>query len=347
MRFLRVTKRRLTDPIGADHSRSTRVHLAGSSFRFVSIAGPKEQMVKPTPWLLIPAAGLASAAMAAPRPLLTMNFDKGGQAPSAKAPIAPIATIPGPDGASIRPTIDKGTRPALSSGIVSSGCLSPPNCLRVSMAPTQPGAAKNKIMYSFWSHYRALPGGAANRFRIGDDKPLQFQFAMKLDPNYDTPPHQMIHFQVFQAASTGKGRKVPGIEPGGPILSLRIVPQSRRSTESDQVQEFIIVVRNPAATKLYYYGTRDPGVLYRGTMRKGVWTRFNFELLSVEKGSETGGRIRAFMNGRQIVDYRGAWGFSPTAYGAWRDLGLELGAYRSADKTGTQTVYFDNIAVSR
>jgi hypothetical protein len=294
-------------------------------------------------WIMLPLAIGGTAAIAAPRTLLDMNFDK--ERPAARAQ---MGAIHGPAGDARLPTVDKGTRADLDNGVVQSGCLSPPSCLRVSMAPTTPKAIKNKIMYHVWSHNKANPGGEAGRFSIGDGKPLRLQFAMKLGPRYDTPVHQMIHFQVFQPKGGPKGGKaVPGVNAGGAILTLRIVPKSRRVNKSPDVEEFIVAVRNPKAQNLKSFDRRDASVIYRGTLRKGVWNRFTFDLLSTRQGDTTGGRIQVGVNGRKVADYNGPWGFAPNIYDVSPNLGIDLGVYRSADKAGFQTAFFDNISVSR
>ena len=97
----------------------------------------------------------------------------------------------------------------------------------------------------------------AVRLQIGDKGTTRISFAMKLDQRYDTPPHQMIHFQVFQPKMAGRPSKVKNANPGGPILSLRTVPLSRRKDKSPDVQEFIIAVRNPQAENLYYFDQQN------------------------------------------------------------------------------------------
>lgn len=285
----------------------------------------------------------AGAASADPQRRLSLDFDQGqGMAAQGRDAIVDPRSRE-----VFRPTIDKGTKAALRPEIVSNGCLTPPSCLRVSMDASGKGAAKNKIMYSFWSHYKPLPGGEGGRMRIGDGATTRIQFAMKLDRDYDTPPHQMIHFQIFQPKLAGGASRIKNANPGGPVVSLRIVPQSRRQNPSPDVEEFIIVVRNPQAESLYYYGTRDKGVLYRGSVRKGEWNKFAFVLESGNRGGEMMGRIGVWENGEKLFDRPVAWGFNPEDYAVDSKLGFELGSYRSADTTGHQTVYFDDVSVDR
>ena len=240
-------------------------------------------------------------------------------------------------------TIDKGTRASNRPQIVKTGCNTPPACLRVSLDPSRMGAAKNKIMYSFWSHYRPLPGGETNRIRIGDQTPVTVSFAMKLDRQYDTPAHQMIHFQMFQAEKSGVNHAIEG-KLGGPVLSLRIVPQSRRKNKSPDVEEFVIAVRSPEALGLKAFDNRDRSVLYRGVIRKGEWNRFSFRLSS---GPKAVGSVAFDLNGKRMFDRRLTWGFDPNKYPVNAALGFEVGSYRSADLKGRQTVYFDDISVDR
>ena len=279
--------------------------------------------------------------VAAPIPRLLLDFDKGEtiKDPASAAIVAPQSK------ADFRPTIDQGTR--AKPEIVSQGCQSPPSCLRIALIPSIKGAVKNKIMYSFWSHHRPLPGGELGRMRIGDGKVTRISFSMKLDTQYDTPLAQMIHFQVYQSNKYGGHAKAGTIEPGGPILSLRIVPASRRKNKSRDVQEFILSIRSPQAGRLRYFDQRDPGVIYRGELRKGEWNSFAFVLQSKRVNSDVAGRIAFWLNGKKAFDKSIAWGFNPARYPSNPNLGVELGSYRSADAKGEQIVYFDDVRIER
>ncbi|MCP1470660.1 hypothetical protein J3E64_002348 [Sphingobium sp. OAS761] len=288
-------------------------------------------------------AFLAGAAVSEPRQLLSVDFDDGQGMKAAGS----SAIVDARSNLTFNATIDKGTKAADRPEIVTQGCHSPPRCLRISIDPSARGAAKNKIMYSFWSHYKPLPGGEPGRIRIGDNKPTTVRFSMKLDDQYDTPVHQMIHFQILQPKVSGRASKVKDVNPGGPVLSLRIVPTSRRRNKSPDVEEFIIAVRNPQAENLYYFDKRDKGVLYRGEVRKGAWNTFSFVLQSMDRRGEMVGRVGFWMNDQKKFDHSVAWGFNPAVYAVSPQMGFELGSYRSADPKGHQTVYFDDIRVDR
>jgi hypothetical protein len=293
-------------------------------------------------WMMLTGAATCAAG-SEPQRRLTLDFDQK-QAMAAKGASAIVDSSSDQE---FRATIDKGTRAADRPQLVSQGCHTPPSCLRISLDPSAKGAAKNKIMYSFWSHYKSLPGGEQGRMVIGDNRVTRIRFAMKLGDNYDTPPHQMIHFQIFQPKDVGKASKVKTVNPGGPILSLRIVPQSRRKDKSPDVQDFIIVARNPQAQNLKYYDRRDNGVLFRGQVRKGDWNNFSFVLQSTDKDGRMIGRVAFWLNDVKKVDHPVEWGFDPKRYGVSSKLGFELGSYRSADPNGHQTVYFDDITLDR
>lgn len=274
----------------------------------------------------------------------TKYLDYGFDSKQAESP-ANFAKIKDATGHDVAPTVDTGTRPYLKSGIINdAGCLSKPSCLRVSMGPSAPGAAKNKIFYSMWSHYKDLDKGEGARIRLGDNKPLSFSFAMKFDGVYDTPPHQLINFQLFQA--NPDKLKVNGVEAGGPILSLRTVPISRRHDKSANVQEVFAAVRSPEAGSHYYYDMRDKNVFYFGSVKKGEWNRFTFDILSQKKNGQMVGTIRISVNGKLAGTYEGLFGFVPEN-GIWDALGAELGIYRSADASGNQTVFFDDVNITR
>lgn len=283
------------------------------------------------------------AAHAQPQRQLSVDFD----APLEAAQKSGNTIVDPRSKQEFRATVDKGTQAADRPQVVSQNCHTPPNCLRISLDPSAKGAAKNKIMYSFWSHYKPLPGGEKGRMVIGDNHVTRVRFAMKLGADYDPPLHQMIHFQIFQPKMATKVNQVKDVNPGGPILSLRMVPKGLRKAKSPDLQEFIIVVRNPQAQNLKFYDRRDKGVLFRGQIRKGDWNNFSFVLQSADKDGRMIGRVGFWLNDVKKVDHPVEWGFDPDRYGVSDKLGFELGSYRSADPTGHQTVYFDDIRLDR
>ena len=161
------------------------------------------------------------AAHAQPQRQLSVDFD----APLEAAQKSGNTIVDPHSKQEFRATVDKGTQAADRPQVVSQNCHTPPNCLRISLDPSAKGAAKNKIMYSFWSHYKPLPGGEKGRMVIGDNHVTRVRFAMKLGADYDPPLHQMIHFQIFQPKMATKVNQVKDVNPGGPILSLRMVPK--------------------------------------------------------------------------------------------------------------------------
>jgi hypothetical protein len=188
-----------------------------------------------------------------PKRLFSIDFDQGQS-----MMVNGSDAIEDPQtGQIFKPTIDEGTLFSDRPQIVSQGCHSEPACLRVSMDPSEKGATKNKLMYGFWSHYKPLLGGEHGRIQVADKGITQVSFAMKLDQHYDTPEHQMIHFQIYQPKTDLTTNF------GGPVISLRIVPLSRKRDRSLDVQEFIITVRSPHTGNLYYFDERDNAVLYR------------------------------------------------------------------------------------
>ena len=290
--------------------------------------------------LLIGAA--SGMAISAPRQHFSIDFDQGQRI----SPSASNTSVDARRGMMFGATIDRGTKAAQRPQIASQGCNTPPGCLRIALDPSAEGAAKNKIMYSFWSHYKPLPGGERGRMRIGDNGVTHIRFAMKLDEDYDTPLHQMVHFQIYQPVVKG-GKNKTDVVPGGPILSLRMVPASRRDPMSLNEQEFIVVVRSPQAKNLYYYDKRDKGVLHRGKIGKNKWYTFSFLLRSISRRGRMEGNVGFWINNQRIFDRAVTWGFNPADYTVSSALGFELGSYRSPDKTGHQAVFFDDVSISR
>ncbi|WP_152522548.1 hypothetical protein [Sphingobium ummariense] len=272
---------------------------------------------------------------------LYIDFDRGQRVDGVAS-----AVMRGGNAFNYKATIDPGTQAKDRPAVVSEGCKSPPGCLRVSLDPSKPGAAKNKIMFPFWSHKRPLPGGESGRLRIGDGRTTKISFDMKLDRNYDTPLHALLHFQIFQpqsVAKTGAGNR-----PGGPVIALNIVPRSKRRNLSPDIQEFVIAIRNPDAQKFVWFDTRDNTVLYRGAIQKGAWNTYTFQITSSPlRDGGMGGRVIFLMNKQKKVDKVVHWGFSPKNYNVLDTMSIELGAYRTPDKSGHQTVFFDNLLIER
>ena len=287
------------------------------------------------------ALSLALTSAASAKPRLDLTFDNGQKIAGKSS-----ATLVSEEGMSIRAVVDKGTRAEAAPSIVTQGCKSQPACLRVSLSPSAPGAIKNKIMFPVWPHQRKLPGGESGRVILGDKRSTTFSFDMKIDPNYDTPIHSLLHFQMVQPF-TGKAGDFK-VRPGGPILSLNIVPRSKRRLKDPQYEEFVVAVRNPGATKFETFDQKDPSVLYRGSLKKGVWVNFSFrfksEMLAPDK---MGGPIQFRQNGDLKFSKIAQWGFTPNKQGISKSVSLEIGAYRTPDTKGRQTAYFDNVIVDR
>lgn len=284
-----------------------------------------------------------SMAPSGPRQRFSIDFNQGQRV----LPQGSHSIVDPQSNMTFRATVDKGTKAKDRPQIVSQDCHTPPGCLRISLDPSAKGAAKNKIMYSFWSHYKPLLGGEQGRMRIGDNSVTRVSFAMKLGQNYDTPLHQMIHFQIYQPEIANKKYKPGAIQPGGPILSLRTVPVSRRKNKSPQTQEFIIVARSPDAAKLHFYDKRDKAVLYRGTILKNRWYVFSFQIQSFRRGGKMEGNVGFWLNDRKVFERSAPLGFDPADNAVSPNLGFELGSYRSADQRGHQTVYLDDVDFRR
>ena len=293
-------------------------------------------------WCVLLIVGIGTAASGLSSGGLEIDFDRGQSMVG-----GPIPSIVDNDGRTYAPTVDEGTRVAAAPKIISTDCHSPPRCLRISMAPTAKGAKKNKITYNFWSHHKDVPGGAAGRFQLDDGQVTVVSFAMKLDVLYETPIHNMLHFQVSQVVKNNKRRVSKNIIPGGPIISLSMVPKSKRKNKNKNFEEYVIAVRSPHAQNLVFFDMRDDTVLYRGIVRKGEWNNFSFNIEFETISDFVGGSIKFRFNNVNVMKYDGEFGFSPTKFDVEKSLGIDLGIYRTADSTGSQTVYFDDIKIIR
>ena len=270
-----------------------------------------------------------------------LNFDDGAKIEGQKLP--KVVTSKG----AIDATIDPGTILAGAPQIASSGCYSPPKCLRLSMDPSAPNSKKNKILFNIWSHHKQVPGGQNGIIRINDGRMTNVSFAMKLGAGYSTPIHNLLHFQVSQTLPDKSRSAKMDYVPAGPIISLNMVPKSRRADKNSDYQEFVLSVRYPGANKFRYYDRRDKTVLYRGKMKIGEWYKIGLSFALKGGADQPQGTIRFSINGSQKVNYTGPIGFAPKKYGSSDTVGIDLGIYRTPDKSGRQTVYFDDIKVDR
>ncbi|MEQ6334649.1 hypothetical protein [Sphingobium sp. MK2] len=244
-------------------------------------------------------------------------------------------------------TIDPGTVLGSAPQIVSSDCYSPPACLKVSMAPSAPNSKKNKILFNVWSHHKIVPGGKDGIIRINDNRETNIRFAMKLGQHYSTPIHSLLHFQVSQTLNNKSLSANMSYVPAGPVLSINIVPLSRRAIKNPEYQEFVLSIRYPGANKFKFYDLRDSSVIYRGKVKVGDWNRFRVSFTFKPSGDQPNGNLKFFLNGKQKVAYNGPIGFSPQKFGSSDTLGIDLGIYRTPDRTGRQIVYFDDVEIWR
>lgn len=283
--------------------------------------------------LALSSAGLAET-------LTQMNFDSG-QTIGKKG----RALLDRAGNTVSRATVDNGTSALVAPQVATSGCLSTPGCLRVSMDPTSAGAAKNKIMFAIWRHNQKSQSGSGAT--VGDGSTTTVSFAMKLDPSYQDPTNNMIHFQAFQPRDQGASFSGK-VTPGGPVISLKMVPAKHRRNKNRNVQEYVIAIRSPSTGGVKTYLGDDPAVLFRGTMQKGKWYKFSISMTSrMQTSGVIGGPITLAVDGKRVMQKNVAWGFNPSKFPVSETLGFDLGIYRSADRRGRQAVYFDDVSVNR
>ena len=153
-------------------------------------------------WSLLAAGfGTAMGVSAEPQRRLSVDFDQGQhmKAKGSNAIVDPRSKL------TFNATTDKGTKAADRPQVVSKGCFTPPSCLRISMDPSAQGAAKNKIMYSFWSHYKPLPGGEQGRMQIGDEA----QHVPRAAGNHGSERRSPLARLLL--GGVGSGRAVPSV----------------------------------------------------------------------------------------------------------------------------------------
>jgi hypothetical protein len=160
--------------------------------------------------------------------------------------------------------------------------------------------------------------------------PRFVSFNFMLDPSYEAPRQWLIHFQAWQCCAL-----LP------PPFAIRVAPKKDVRGEV----EFRFVVRDD---KLHQSDERSEGVeVHRMTVPRGKWQTMVLELAPSAKALGKQGRIVAWYNGNEVLNYKGDWGYEPqtksSAAGTVQpDMALKIGIYRPRQTT-VQTIYFDNV----
>jgi hypothetical protein len=163
---------------------------------------------------------------------------------------------------------------------------------------------------------------------IGDARERFVSFDIDLAKPYDKPKYWVIHMQAWQCCG------------GHPPLVLAVVPG--QSDESKITLEF--AVRNDDSER-ENYGQEIQ--LAKFVVERDRWLHVAMDLEPAPIGGPMG-KVRAWIDGKMLVDWKGHWAYAPTSlsqvtHGELRpDIGIDLGIYRRR-QPGMQTVLIDNI----
>jgi Polysaccharide lyase len=185
-----------------------------------------------------------------------------------------------------------------------------------------------------------------NSFILKDDKEDYLEYSFKIDSAYTTPTQWVLHMQVFQCCA-----------PENPDPALRTQPPlvfqvDPGSADENGVNLSLIarndtyVVKRPdhsTGFHLKYLDGQDHMYL-----KKGVWYRLAFAFRP-HAGAEAlatvntpSGHIAMWVDGKQVLEYRGSWGYTQKYVPSRQGYAIKLGIYRAAQPT-RQKVYFEGI----
>ena len=196
--------------------------------------------------------------------------------------------------------------------------------LAMSLSAEEDKNVKDKIFLD------AVPHAAPERMDLIAANNLRWvSFDFMLDREYELPRFWAIHFQAWQCCS------------GHPPLAVDVMPHSR----SDNKIEMHLVIFND----LHPEKGLDLGTFLAS---RDEWIHVVLALEPRPCKVSQSGSLRGWINGVQIVDWRGCWGYAPTSYSPISKgelnshMGLDFGIYRRRQTT-KQTVYFDNITYGK
>lgn len=177
--------------------------------------------------------------------------------------------------------------------------------------------------------FNAVPWKSNDRALATGDRTKRFiSFDMNLATPYDTPKYWVIHFQAWQCCS------------GHPPFVMAVLP---KESNADKIT-LELAIRNDESERARYGQEIQ---IAKFEVARNHWFHVAMELEPSVMG-ETVGKIRSWVNGKEIVDWRGHWGYAPTKMsdvtnGELKpEIGFDLGVYRRR-QPGTQTVLIDNI----
>lgn len=199
---------------------------------------------------------------------------------------------------------------------------------------------KDKI--EFW----AVHPNNDNRIDVRSNEARFFSFDFKLDPSYEVGSRMVLHVQARQ--------EIPGTSP---VFTMYVKPvDGKKIKPKDAPIDLVFVVRDDKDLAGFReadeFKDDDKGddrpffrfgrAIHTERIQRGEWNTMTLQLQPAYNGSGKEGRIVMWLNGEQQFDYRGDWGYKPTAHPKSTEIGLAFDIYRAPFQKVTQKIYFAN-----
>lgn len=200
--------------------------------------------------------------------------------------------------------------------------------LAISLTSTEDRNTKDKVFLN------AVPHQSLQRTTVdGWDNERFISFDLMLDKNYEKPLYWVIHFQAFQCCA------------GHPPFVIRVVPE--QTDDRFVTMEFAVANNESEASAFGKFV--QIGVIH---LVRGQWTRFVLDLRPSSCVRGNLGKVVAWVDEKQVVNWNGCWGFTPDPASmiergeVKQNIGFDIGIYRRRQPT-TQTILLDNVKYGR
>ncbi|MFG1395462.1 heparin lyase I family protein [Roseixanthobacter pseudopolyaromaticivorans] len=203
---------------------------------------------------------------------------------------------------------------------------------------------KSKVELNFVRHDEYATDEFYNhRFILKDGVGLYLGFAFRLGTDYEAPNRWVLHFQVWESSSIAR----PNVQP-----PLALVVDPNRSLDKDYIWMMLIKRNDFFANNAPTYDNGQKLLFSDGSeyvkVKRNRWYSIVFFLrpspddLSLTEGGLNSRSIMMWINGLEVLNHKGSWGYSSNVLSDPRNYSIKLGIYRAAQNT-SQTVYFDSI----
>ena len=213
--------------------------------------------------------------------------------------------------------IDYENATATNTEIISNGLKMP---IQPYPSPSNKTWLESKIKYEGNKSLGFYLEGSKNRIEtriidIPNNTTRVMAFSVYFDRYFPIPKNWTIFSQWHQGS------------PASPPVAFEIIP----NTSTFQMR---ILTRNGTLANTV---TKHQ---YNGRIERGRWNNFIVEMRVDDKGG-TNGLLNVWLNGSQIVSYRGALGYSDME----AKTNFRFGLYRNPDKQLPSTLYFDSVKI--